>query len=175
MQAQAGEPEAGLAAGVRPRLPGSAAALLAHACLTPRRPQRKPEEGEARHAGSPPPPPGSAVPAARPARTKWPPGPQKRLEPGEESRENGRRSDDVMRWCGRQEQPGTGRVRACEPPSGPCSLRGPPHGLLGPNVPKRPLRRSPGSPPDTPSPVSYTHLTLPTTGSLCRSRWSPYH
>ena len=24
-------------------------------------------------------------------------------------------------------------------------------------------------------PVSYTHLTLPTTGSLCRSRWSPYH
>ena len=25
------------------------------------------------------------------------------------------------------------------------------------------------------SSVSYTHLTLPTTGSLCRSRWSPYH
>ena len=25
------------------------------------------------------------------------------------------------------------------------------------------------------NPVSYTHLTLPTTGSLCRSRWSPYH
>ena len=25
------------------------------------------------------------------------------------------------------------------------------------------------------APVSYTHLTLPTTGSLCRSRWSPYH
>ena len=23
--------------------------------------------------------------------------------------------------------------------------------------------------------VSYTHLTLPTTGSLCRYRWSPYH
>ena len=23
--------------------------------------------------------------------------------------------------------------------------------------------------------VSYTHLTLPTTGSLCRSRWSRYH
>ena len=23
--------------------------------------------------------------------------------------------------------------------------------------------------------VSYTHLTLPTTGSLCSSRWSPYH
>ena len=26
--------------------------------------------------------------------------------------------------------------------------------------------------PDT---VSYTHLTLPTTLSTCRSRWSPYH
>ena len=26
-----------------------------------------------------------------------------------------------------------------------------------------------------PGAVSYTHLTLPTTGSLCRSRWSPYH
>ena len=25
------------------------------------------------------------------------------------------------------------------------------------------------------SPVSYTHLTLPTTGHECRSRWSPYH
>ena len=24
-------------------------------------------------------------------------------------------------------------------------------------------------------PVSYTHLTLPTTKALCRSRWSPYH
>ena len=24
-------------------------------------------------------------------------------------------------------------------------------------------------------PVSYTHLTLPTTSALCRSRWSPYH
>ena len=23
--------------------------------------------------------------------------------------------------------------------------------------------------------VSYTHLTLPTTWSRCRSRWSPYH
>ena len=23
--------------------------------------------------------------------------------------------------------------------------------------------------------VSYTHLTLPTTSALCRSRWSPYH
>ena len=25
------------------------------------------------------------------------------------------------------------------------------------------------------TPVSYTHLTLPTRGSKCRSRWSPYH
>ena len=25
------------------------------------------------------------------------------------------------------------------------------------------------------NPVSYTHLTLPTTGNTCRSRWSPYH
>ena len=25
------------------------------------------------------------------------------------------------------------------------------------------------------TPVSYTHLTLPTTCNLCRSRWSPYH
>ena len=24
-------------------------------------------------------------------------------------------------------------------------------------------------------PVSYTHLTLPTTRLRCRSRWSPYH
>nr|WP_199163256.1 hypothetical protein [Elizabethkingia sp. ASV34] len=24
-------------------------------------------------------------------------------------------------------------------------------------------------------PVSYTHLTLPTTVALCRSRWSPEH
>ena len=24
-------------------------------------------------------------------------------------------------------------------------------------------------------PVSYTHLTLPTTAAVCRSRWSPYH
>ena len=24
-------------------------------------------------------------------------------------------------------------------------------------------------------PVSYTHLTLPTTNNRCRSRWSPYH
>ena len=27
---------------------------------------------------------------------------------------------------------------------------------------------------DSGAPVSYTHLTLPTT-TLCRSRWSPYH
>ena len=27
----------------------------------------------------------------------------------------------------------------------------------------------------TPVPVSYTHLTLPTTCTRCRSRWSPYH
>ena len=25
------------------------------------------------------------------------------------------------------------------------------------------------------APVSYTHLTLPTTDVVCRSRWSPYH
>ena len=31
------------------------------------------------------------------------------------------------------------------------------------------------SPGLTSSPVSYTHLTLPTTGIRCRSRWSPYH
>ena len=29
--------------------------------------------------------------------------------------------------------------------------------------------------PDYYIPVSYTHLTLPTTSALCRSRWSPYH
>ena len=27
----------------------------------------------------------------------------------------------------------------------------------------------------TPSAVSYTHLTLPTKPMMCRSRWSPYH
>ena len=27
----------------------------------------------------------------------------------------------------------------------------------------------------TPLSVSYTHLTLPTNVSRCRSRWSPYH
>ena len=27
----------------------------------------------------------------------------------------------------------------------------------------------------TGEPVSYTHLTLPTTRLVCRSRWSPYH
>ena len=29
--------------------------------------------------------------------------------------------------------------------------------------------------PLSPLPVSYTHLTLPTTSIECRSRWSPYH
>ena len=29
--------------------------------------------------------------------------------------------------------------------------------------------------PECPFTVSYTHLTLPTTIELCRSRWSPYH
>ena len=29
--------------------------------------------------------------------------------------------------------------------------------------------------PQTLCAVSYTHLTLPTTCNLCRSRWSPYH
>ena len=28
---------------------------------------------------------------------------------------------------------------------------------------------------DVDEPVSYTHLTLPTTTPQCRSRWSPYH
>ena len=28
---------------------------------------------------------------------------------------------------------------------------------------------------DSAAPVSYTHLTLPTTVGPCRSRWSPYH
>ena len=27
----------------------------------------------------------------------------------------------------------------------------------------------------TATPVSYTHLTLPTKDTRCRSRWSPYH
>ena len=29
--------------------------------------------------------------------------------------------------------------------------------------------------PDYYNAVSYTHLTLPTNVSMCRSRWSPYH
>ena len=29
--------------------------------------------------------------------------------------------------------------------------------------------------PEEVTPVSYTHLTLPTIHVLCRSRWSPYH
>ena len=28
---------------------------------------------------------------------------------------------------------------------------------------------------DAATPVSYTHLTLPTNHDMCRSRWSPYH
>ena len=28
---------------------------------------------------------------------------------------------------------------------------------------------------DETTPVSYTHLTLPTKSDECRSRWSPYH
>ena len=28
---------------------------------------------------------------------------------------------------------------------------------------------------DADAAVSYTHLTLPTNVSMCRSRWSPYH
>ena len=28
---------------------------------------------------------------------------------------------------------------------------------------------------DVPGPVSYTHLTLPTTRLVCRSRWGPYN
>ena len=35
-------------------------------------------------------------------------------------------------------------------------------------------RRSPEGE-KSPDPVSYTHLTLPTSNNLCRSRWSPYH
>ena len=34
------------------------------------------------------------------------------------------------------------------------------------------MSKSPGMSADA---VSYTHLTLPTTCNLCRSRWSPYH
>ena len=35
--------------------------------------------------------------------------------------------------------------------------------------------RSKGNMPTNEMPVSYTHLTLPTTRLRCRSRWSPYH
>ena len=41
---------------------------------------------------------------------------------------------------------------------------------LGPKGRNVVLEKEYGSPP-----VSYTHLTLPTTTCLCRSRWSPYH
>ena len=36
------------------------------------------------------------------------------------------------------------------------------------DFPRRAIKRDPEA-------VSYTHLTLPTTIELCRSRWSPYH
>ena len=32
-----------------------------------------------------------------------------------------------------------------------------------------------GGVPEGGTPVSYTHLTLPTMLAQCRSRWSPYH
>ena len=41
------------------------------------------------------------------------------------------------------------------------------HGLFGAGTSIVPLRGH--------TPVSYTHLTLPTTLHECRSRWSPYH
>ena len=48
-----------------------------------------------------------------------------------------------------------------------------------PNVrPKPPKTVKPKLPARVPQgnrPVSYTHLTLPTNVSMCRSRWSPYH
>ena len=38
------------------------------------------------------------------------------------------------------------------------------------------IKTEPISPPwSCPHAVSYTHLTLPTTRTSCRSRWSPYH
>lgn len=102
----------------------------------------------------------SAVPAASRAH-KMAAGPGEASGTREESPENGRRSDDVIRWRGRQERPGTGRVHACRPPSGPCSLRGGPHWLLGPNIPEQPLQGSPQSPPDTPSPAQSHQLAQP--------------
>ena len=54
--------------------------------------------------------------------------------------------------------------------------------ILGGTVPWQFAGRSralprpfPTSQDSCPSPVSYTHLTLPTNVSMCRSRWSPYH
>ena len=45
-------------------------------------------------------------------------------------------------------------------------------GLFGKDTHYRPLEKY-GF--DTVAPVSYTHLTLPTSKPKCRSRWSPYH
>ena len=46
---------------------------------------------------------------------------------------------------------------------------GSPGSRPGPKAGTKPLRH-----PGIPIPVSYTHLTLPTTCRGCRSRWSPY-
>ncbi|WP_279293119.1 hypothetical protein [Frigoribacterium faeni] len=40
-----------------------------------------------------------------------------------------------------------------------------------PRLPRLPRLPSVAAPP----PVSYTHLTLPTTDAWCRSRWAPCH
>ena len=68
---------------------------------------------------------------------------------------------------------------ACSGAQGPLSpglcAQGPLTGTqMGGQQPvEAPLSRNPKVP--GARAVSYTHLTLPTTGSLCRSRWSPYH
>ena len=41
--------------------------------------------------------------------------------------------------------------------------------------PKKKKEKKKSAPPDAQTPVSYTHLTLPTMLAQCRSRWSPYH
>lgn len=61
-------------------------------------------------------------------------------------------SGDVIRWCGCQKRPGTGRVRACRPPSGPCGRQGPTHRLLRPDTPNS-QRKAPREPPDAPRPA----------------------